>query len=130
MAKSTFAAVHAAIMAGLVRSCHDLSEGGLAVAAVEMAMAGGLGMAIDIDAACGKKLSPTEVLFSESNTRFIVEVEASSADAFAKCFAGVPLTKIGTITDDGDLVVRCENDVVLQVSTSAAKSAWQKPLAW
>ena len=42
-AKRTFAAVHAAIDAGLVRACHDLSEGGLAVALAEMAFAGGFG---------------------------------------------------------------------------------------
>src|SRR6185312_3382776 len=39
----TFKAVHEAISRGLVRSCHDLSEGGLAVAVAEMAIAGGLG---------------------------------------------------------------------------------------
>ena len=43
VAKRTFAAVHRAIHAGFVRSCHDLSEGGLAVAAAEMAFAGGFG---------------------------------------------------------------------------------------
>ena len=43
VAKKTFAAIHFAIHAGLVRSCHDLSEGGLAVAVAEMAFAGGLG---------------------------------------------------------------------------------------
>ena len=42
-AKRTFAAVHKAIDAGLVRACHDMSEGGLAVAAAEMAFAGNLG---------------------------------------------------------------------------------------
>src|SRR5262249_19682221 len=38
-----FARLHAAIEGGLVRSVHDLSEGGLAVAAAEMAFAGGVG---------------------------------------------------------------------------------------
>ncbi len=46
-ARETFAAVHRAIHGGLVRACHDLSEGGLAVAAAEMAFAGGLGAQID-----------------------------------------------------------------------------------
>ena len=44
----TFAALHRAIQRGLVRACHDLSEGGLAVAAAEMAFAGGLGARIDV----------------------------------------------------------------------------------
>ncbi|HEY5316175.1 MAG TPA: AIR synthase-related protein, partial [Pirellulales bacterium] len=46
VAKATFIGLHAAIDAGLVRACHDLSEGGLAVAAAEMAFAGGLGARI------------------------------------------------------------------------------------
>ena len=49
VAKRTFAALHRAISAGLVRACHDLSEGGLAVAAAEMAFAGGLGATLLVD---------------------------------------------------------------------------------
>jgi phosphoribosylformylglycinamidine synthase len=48
VAKKTFALLHQAIKAGLVRACHDLSEGGLAVAAAEMAFAGGLGAKISL----------------------------------------------------------------------------------
>jgi phosphoribosylformylglycinamidine synthase len=48
VAKNTFAAMHRAIHSGLVRACHDLSEGGLAVAAAEMAFAGGLGVKISL----------------------------------------------------------------------------------
>ena len=59
-ARKTFAAVHRAIHAGLVRACHDLSEGGLAVAAAEMAFAGGLGAIIDIqDMPCDGRLPAT-----------------------------------------------------------------------
>ena len=42
--------LYAAIDAGLVRACHDLSEGGLATAMAEMAFAGGLGATVDLDA--------------------------------------------------------------------------------
>ena len=75
-----FAAIHAAIKRGLLRSCHDLSEGGLAVALAEMAFAGGFGAAVtltdvprDADAA-----SDFVLLFSESPTRFVVEVRPES----------------------------------------------------
>ncbi|QGJ68490.1 Phosphoribosylformylglycinamidine synthase subunit PurL [Planctomycetales bacterium 10988] len=44
LAKRTFMMLHRAIKAGSVASCHDLSEGGLAVALAEMAFAGGLGV--------------------------------------------------------------------------------------
>ncbi|MHC4849009.1 MAG: AIR synthase-related protein, partial [Planctomycetota bacterium] len=66
-----------AIAAGKVRSCHDLAEGGLAVAAAEMAIGGGLGVRIDPDAiVCGEEIARTDVkLFSETPTRFLLEVE-------------------------------------------------------
>ena len=56
-AKRTFKAVTKAIDEGLVKSCHDLSEGGLAVAAAEMAFAGGYGLEIDLCKVPGKEVS-------------------------------------------------------------------------
>jgi phosphoribosylformylglycinamidine synthase len=76
-APATMRAVADAIAAGQVRSCHDLAEGGLAVAAAEMAIGGGLGVRIDPDAiVCGEEITRTDVkLFSETPTRFLLEVE-------------------------------------------------------
>jgi phosphoribosylformylglycinamidine synthase len=76
-APATMRAVANAIAAGSVRSCHDLSEGGLAVAAAEMAIGGGLGVRIDVDAVeCGETIDRKDVrLFSETPTRFLLEVE-------------------------------------------------------
>src|SRR5262249_23061886 len=83
-AKATFAALHKSIHSGYVRSCHDLSEGGLAVAAAEMAFAGGLGARIyllevpheipNAEAAEVHGGFASILLFSESNSRFLVEV--------------------------------------------------------
>ncbi|TWT53548.1 Phosphoribosylformylglycinamidine synthase subunit PurL [Rubripirellula amarantea] len=130
-AKQTFKTVHRSIMDRLVRSCHDLSEGGLAAAAVEMAMAGGLGMKLDIDAAIGQ-LSATEMLFSESNTRFLIETTPENADAFENMFkeSGVSVARLGTIEASGDLTIHCGDECVLQVDVATAKSAWQSPLNW
>ena len=71
---------------GLVRACHDLSEGGLAVAAAEMAFAGGLGHSMDVDAiaAVHGAAGPVVALFSESNTRFLCEVAADKAAEFER----------------------------------------------
>jgi len=55
----------------LVQSCHDVSEGGIAVALAEMCIAGGLGASVDT---VDLKIPP-RYLFSETNTCFIVEVE-------------------------------------------------------
>src|SRR5207253_3141203 len=69
-APTIFAAVHSAITKGLIRSCHDLSEGGLAVAIAEMAFAGGVGA--DVTSLNASELPEVTRLFSESATRFLL----------------------------------------------------------
>lgn len=130
-AKATFAAVHQAIKKRLIRACHDLSEGGLAVAATEMAMAGGFGLTMDIDAV-GGSLSSTETLFSESNTRFLVEVAPENADQFETLLkdGGIPVFPLGTIEATDQIRITRGDELVLQVAVAEAKQAWQKPLDW
>ncbi len=122
VAKTTFHCLHQAMQAGLVRACHDFSEGGLAVAATEMAMAGGLGMQLTIDELAGG-LSATEVLFSESNSRFLVEVTPDRADEFQNLMqtAGVSVQRLGTIEDSDRLIVQHDDQSILDVSVSDAK---------
>jgi len=78
-APATMRAVAAAIASGQVRSCHDLSEGGLALAAAEMAIGGNLGVRIDPAAIeCGETIDRMDArLFSETPTRFLLEVEGT-----------------------------------------------------
>ena len=130
-AKSTFAAIYRAIQNGWLRSCHDLSEGGLAAAATEMAMAGGLGMSLELDG-IGSNLPVPELLFSESNSRFLIEVASQNADAVQEHFAqsGVPIAALGTIQTSPKLSVTSAGTPVLDVDMGTAKTAWQKPLDW
>ncbi len=99
-APTTLAAMHHAMRSGLVTSCHDCSEGGIAVAAAEMAFAGGVGASIEVDRILTtESLTSIESLFSESLTRFVVEVEPDSAAAFEAALKDTPLAAIGR-TDD------------------------------
>ena len=140
-AKATFAALHQTIQSGHVRSCHDLSEGGLAVAVAEMAFAGGYGIHLHLNqvphALKLKKTqeSITALLFSESNTRFVCEVAPESVDAFTAAFAGIPVACIGSVEEEKQLVVdfEAENGThypVLNESIETLKQAWQSPLRW
>lgn len=88
--------LHAAIRAGLVTACHDVSEGGFAVAIAEMCIAGRLGARIDTLA----HDDPTTALFSESVGRLIVEVPPHSVGAFEEMMGRAAAT-IGEVTDDG-----------------------------
>ena len=130
LAKSTFAAVHRGIKFGLIRSCHDLSEGGLAAAAAEMAMAGGLGMSLDLEAT--SPLSPTTLLFSESNTRFLVEVETEKVTEFEREMAAgsVFCQRLGTISSGDQFTVNLASKPILDLSVTEIKNAWQAPLDW
>ncbi len=130
VAKQTFAAMHSAISTGCVRSCHDLSEGGLAVAAAEMAFAGGLGVAIDLsnvphddDAAADAIL-----LFSESNTRFVAEVCPEKAAEFEAALGSIPFARIGEVNDSRRFSVNGPQTSI-DASIDELKAAWQAPLA-
>ncbi|HEY2839624.1 MAG TPA: phosphoribosylformylglycinamidine synthase subunit PurL [Pirellulales bacterium] len=136
LARRTFAAVHAAIGAGLVRACHDLSEGGLAAGVAEMAFAGDLGATIDLDRVPRDPAaaSPAARLFAESNTRFLCEVRPDHAAQFAALFAGVPHAQIGQVTAAAKLEINVQDGgrqrSVVSAPLASLKEAWQKPLRW
>ena len=125
--------VSEAIAGGLVVSCHDCSEGGLAVALAEMGFAGGLGIEADLRGLPRSKdcTRPDAQLFSESNCRYVMEVEPEKFDAFAKLMVNVPFGQIGKVTAEQTLVVRAEDGrTVIEADIEALKQAWQKPFDW
>jgi phosphoribosylformylglycinamidine synthase len=130
LAKETFTAMHQAIAGGLVQACHDLSEGGLAVAAAEMAFAGGLGLEISLDnmPECRQGLSAQALLFSESNTRFLCEVAASATSEFEEALGELQLTRLGRITERPELRIFHGGRNVIQCDVAKLKAAWQRPL--
>ena len=81
-------ALHQAMQNGIVRSAHDLSEGGLAVAAAEMCIGGRLGLELNVE---------SSALFNEVNGCLLVEVAPEDMSVFEKQFADLPFAKIGTI---------------------------------
>jgi phosphoribosylformylglycinamidine synthase subunit PurSL len=98
-APGIFDAMHQAIQAGWVEACHDLCEGGLAVAAAEMVLGGELGARIDIARLPGADEVPTPArLFSETPTRFLVEVAAEKLENFLAVFRTLPVATIGEVT--------------------------------
>ncbi len=130
-APKIFAAMHAAITQGLVRACHDLSEGGFAVSTAEMAFAGGLGADITDLKNAAPGLDDTARLFSESATRFLVEVKPANAAALKKLFEGLPLTKVGTTVKEPRLrIAGADSEWVVWTKLDHLKEAWQKPLRW
>ena len=123
----------AATRKGLVRACHDCSEGGIGVAVAEMAFAGGLGASINLkEVPLGESIDRDDfTLFSESNSRFIVEVAPGKKDAFEKEMAGTPFALIGRVVNESRLdVYGQKGNSVISISINELKEAWQKPLRW
>jgi phosphoribosylformylglycinamidine synthase II len=128
-ARETFEALHSAIQGGLVRACHDLSEGGLAVAAAEMAFAGGWGARIDVRAMpISGAVDSVARLFSESNTRFLCEVAPERAAEFERAFVGVPAVKIGDVVEGPRLIVMDGDKQLIDADILELRAAWQGAL--
>ena len=133
LAPRIFRALHRAIQSRTVRSCHDLSEGGLGVAAAEMAFAGGQGIDLNLAplAAHTGLADDAVLLFSESNSRFLVEVPAGQWSQFADFFAGLPLVELGKVTSGANVVIRgVSGQAVVDTPWADLKQSWKEPLAW
>jgi len=118
---------------GLVRACHDCSDGGLGVAVAEMAFAGGLGATIQLKAVpLGEPVERDDfILFAESNSRFLVEVSPERQNAFEEIMKDTTHALIGQVTDSETLEVYGLNqNKVVALPLADLKEAWQKPLRW
>ncbi len=124
---ATARALHRAIEQGLVRACHDCSEGGLAVALAEMALAGGLGVEALLAAApCDDALGDAARLFSESNGRYLVEVAAEHMPALEALLADLPYAAIGRVVAEPHLAIQgLQGDEVIGLGLDALRHAWR-----
>ncbi|MBI5023925.1 MAG: phosphoribosylformylglycinamidine synthase subunit PurL [Candidatus Omnitrophica bacterium] len=126
-----FTAVSKAVKSGLVRSAHDCSEGGLGAALAEMAFSGGYGATIRLDKVPykGKDKRNDTVLFAESNSRLILEVEPGNQKKFERLFQGSACAVIGVVDQTPGLVVYgLAGEVCIHSTLDVLKQAWQRPL--
>jgi phosphoribosylformylglycinamidine synthase len=148
-ALNLFNALSRAAGSGLARSIHDCSEGGLGVALAEMAFAGGLGMDVFLSnvpyegkrqkakgKSARKKSKAKEarnevILFSESNSRFVVEVEKKKQREFEKAMKGQPVGLIGCVSAKKELkIFGLDGKICIKANTDKLKETWRAPLKW
>ncbi|MFZ5644001.1 MAG: phosphoribosylformylglycinamidine synthase subunit PurL [Bacillota bacterium] len=117
-----FHGLHLAIKKGIVLSCHDISEGGLAAAVAEMCFGGGVGCRIDI----GTGDLPEEFMFNETAGNFLVELE--DEDIISDIFNGVPCRVIGKTTEDTAIAVYREGNLLFRADIEVLRDAWKRPM--
>ncbi|MNP36264.1 Phosphoribosylformylglycinamidine synthase 2 [compost metagenome] len=115
-------AVLAAIQNGLVRSAHDLSEGGLAVALAESCISGGLGANVDLTT----ELRPDYALFSESQSRILLSAAPEKAEELAEFIVshGVPVHQIGRVGGQ-ELSVSVNGTPAVKKPVEQLKRVWE-----
>ena len=121
--------VYRAIQSGAVSAAHDLSEGGLGAAIAEMCIGGRLGAEIDLDSAISEGVDQAEeILFSESQSRFLLEVPGDRMADLAVNLEGLDFAVIGKVTESDQLEVTQNGTAVLIAEISDLVYAFKHPL--
>ena len=89
----------------LVKSAHDISEGGMFACLLESAMANGLGFTIET----GNDIRKDAALFGEAQSRVIVSVNTDLCALFEAELKGLPFTKLGTVNAQKEIMVDGDN---------------------
>jgi phosphoribosylformylglycinamidine synthase len=123
---ATHREVARAIRDRLIVSCHDVSDGGLAVAAAEMCIASGLGMIV------GAELFMSEAAFAEGPGRYVVELrEGLGGDDLRARLGGVAdVTDVGLTQHLRKLTVTTPKERVAEIGLEEMTPAWRGTLDW
>jgi phosphoribosylformylglycinamidine synthase len=132
-ARRLYTALSHAVQRGLVNACHDCSDGGFAVAAAEMAFAGGFGMHLDL-----RRMPHTPdidrddtLLYAETASRFVVTIPPQHRDAFCQAMQGCLIGELGSVlATPAFTIVGRQGHTVVQSDIASLKEAWQRPLRW
>lgn len=125
--------VAALISEGVVRSAHDCSEGGLLVAAAEMAFAGNVGLAVDfsnLPVSTSARIGEPGMVakcFAESPARYLLEADRWDLDRISALLDGLPWGIIGEFNETDRFTLE---EVALDLSLADLKRAWRAPLNW
>ncbi|MDH7509143.1 MAG: phosphoribosylformylglycinamidine synthase subunit PurL [Methanomassiliicoccales archaeon] len=107
----------------IVRACHDVSDGGISVAIAEMCISGDIGFFGDLKGMGEERVIVK--LFSESNSRWIVEVDKNREDTWKEIMGGEAI-KIGTV--GGKAMVVSDGSKVIDLDIDVLREHWSEPL--
>jgi phosphoribosylformylglycinamidine synthase subunit PurSL len=124
---TSYRVLHRAIRAGLVKSCHDLSDGGLWVALAESCLAGGLGAEVTLDELpvsreCGREAA--RLLFCETPSRFLVSVAPRHLPRWNRAMSGIPHGLLGAVSADSRIHVRAAAADLACIPLEEMRASW------
>lgn len=122
--------LHFAIRQGLVQSCHDCSEGGIAIAVAEMMIGSGYGAEVYLENIPSNTDDVVAILFSESQGRFVVEVDENCVDKFEKIFKGLPYACAGKVIPDFRFKAILNEKVLIDVDGEEIRQRWTGAISW
>jgi phosphoribosylformylglycinamidine synthase len=120
--------VFRAVKEGLIQSCHDLADGGLAVSLVESALGGRLGCTVSLSDMAGtlkKNIDPLLLLFSETPSRFIVSVKPEDVCSFRSLLSGFSFAELGKVESHDSIVIKHLGNELLSLGLDKALAAWK-----
>ena len=119
-----------AIDMGFIRACHDVSDGGLGIALAEMCLSSSYGVEVYLDRVprSFKTYRNDYILFSESNTRFIVEVPYRFLENFEKLITDIPYALIGRINGSRIVIHGVGGDIIVDECIKDLREAWKSGL--
>ena len=117
-------AVADGVRKGFFKAVHDVSQGGIGVAISEMCFHMGGEFSFETD------MRPDYFLFSESNTRFIVEVDMEKENEFLESFKGIYLQRIGVVGGNGRLIIDVNGERVIDLDIDHVYTAFSGGIKW
>lgn len=123
-----YKALSEAISEGLVKSAHDVSDGGLAVAFAESVVGAGLGADLDLSIIPAETDREDALLFSESPGRFVVSVSPENVDKFEQIMKGTLFAKVGRVRGDHRVILRYGDRLIVNEDIDDLKQAYYKGL--
>ncbi|MCH2176399.1 MAG: AIR synthase-related protein [Lentisphaeria bacterium] len=117
--------------AELCKSLHTPAVGGLAAALAKVSIGGDLGLEIDLDKIPQESgLSISELLYSESNSRFIATIAPENKEKFESLLAGIAFAEVGTVTSEKDVKLSKDGACVVKANVDTLLNNYESTLAY
>ncbi len=118
--REVYRRLYACVELRQIAACHDISEGGLAVTASEMALGGRLGLSVALDTD-----DIYRFLFGETAGCFLIEVNPDLQPDFLQTMEGMPCRRVGEVTESAFLRVVNQEHLIMDVPVEKILTAWK-----